>query len=115
MYDLDRDEYALPRRARGCACGNDLPGMCPGPAFCPVNGRGPSAEDEADEAGAALFAEAEQLAALTDRFSGDWGSDADMLRNLTERAAALNAEIFAALGKPLVRNRTGGLVPSREG
>lgn len=115
MSRYDDDDYALPRRHRGCACGNDLPGMCPGPAFCPVNGRGPSDEELADEAGAALFDEAEQLAVLTDRLRGDWGNDAEMLNGFTQRVADLNAEIFAALGKPRVRSKSGGLVPAETG
>lgn len=105
------DDYALPRRHRGCACGSDMPGMCPGPAFCPVNGRGPSDEEQADEAGAAAFSAAEDLLMVLDRLSGDWGDQPDAINDLTARIAGLHAEAVALLGLPRRRTRGGGIAP----
>lgn len=111
MYDLDRDEYALPRRARGCACGHDLPGRCPGPSNCPYNADEPSDEDRAAEEGPRAFSAAEDLASVLDRPSGNWGDQPDALADLTARIAALHAEAVALLGMPRRRTRSGGIAP----
>lgn len=105
------DEYTLPRRHRGCACGNDLPGMCPGQSNCPYAGDGPSDEDRAEEAGAAAFSAAEDLCAVLDRLSGDWGDQPDAIADLTARIADLHAEAVALLGLPRRRTRSGGIAP----
>lgn len=111
MSRYDDDDYAMPRRHRGCACGNDLPGMCPGPAFCPYNQPDTSDEELADKAGAAAFSAAEDLLMVLDRLSGDWGDQPDAINDLTARIAGLHAEAVALLGLPRRRTRGGGIAP----
>jgi hypothetical protein len=109
------DEYALPRRSRGCACGNGLPGRCPGRAACPYSGDNDATDaDLADEAGSDAFKASEAVGTLLDRYSGDWGDEPDAITDWAERLRQIETEIIATLGKPRVRSRTGCLVPAKD-
>ena len=43
------DERRRYLRATRCQCGDDMPGRCPGPAYCPMCEVDPPEDDEQDQ------------------------------------------------------------------
>lgn len=66
----------------------------------------------ANDEGPRAFSAAEDLAAVLDRYTGDWGDQPDALADLTARIMGLREEAVALLGLPRKRTKTGGLVPA---
>lgn len=97
-------------RLRGCACGSGLPGMCPGRSNCPYSGDGEPTEAEqiaelCEFEGSAAFRTTEDLYALLDRHSDDWGDDSDALADIASRLRTLFDEARALLGEPRATRR----------
>ena len=68
-----------------------------------------SSHDAADAAMIDAFTQADKLADLFDRYSGDSGTDPAPILEITERLRSLYSEVVAAFGHPSVK-LGGGLV-----
>lgn len=58
------------------------------------------AEHAANEEGFIAHSYAEQVLALLDRHTGDWGSDPEIVASIGSRLAGMKIEIEALLGQP---------------